>query len=99
MNDTPAVVGLGPLALVPLPVDPDAELGAATLPADHPRWQRDVLSISARARASMANLVPLSFASSPTGITASVRSPSATGASPSTPPEATGCGSEGRRLA
>ncbi len=59
MNDTPAVVGLTPLALVPLPVDPDAELGAASLPADHPRWQRDVLSISARARAAIAHLAPL----------------------------------------
>ena len=59
MNDTPAVVGLTPPALVPIPVDPDAELAEAALPADHPRWQRDVLSISARARAAIANLAPL----------------------------------------
>jgi hypothetical protein len=59
MNDTPVVVGLAPLALVPVPIDPDAELEAATLPADHPRWQPDVLSISARARAAIANLAPL----------------------------------------
>ena len=59
MNDTPVVAGLTPLALVPIPVDPDAELEAATLPADHPHWQRDVLSISARARAAISHLAPL----------------------------------------
>ena len=58
MNEPAAVVGLTPLALAPLGPDPDAELDA-TLPTDHPRWQRDVLSISARARAVMANLAPL----------------------------------------
>jgi hypothetical protein len=32
---------------------------AATLPRDHPAWQRDVLSISARIRAIVAQLRPL----------------------------------------
>ena len=59
MNDARAVVGTEPLAFVPLPVDPDADVAAATLPADHPRWQRDVLSISTRARAALAQLVPV----------------------------------------
>ena len=54
----PAVVGLEPLTFVPSVADPETEAGA-TLPADHPRWQRDVLSISARARAAIANLAPL----------------------------------------
>jgi len=56
VNEPSAVVGLTPLALPPA-ADPDAELDA-TLPADHPRWQRDVLSISARARAVIATLAP-----------------------------------------
>ena len=59
MNDPTAVVGVEPLALVPFPADPDAELAAATLPVDHPRWQRDVLSVSARARAAIAQLAPV----------------------------------------
>ena len=32
---------------------------AATLPRDHPAWQRDVLSVSARVRAIVAQLRPL----------------------------------------
>jgi hypothetical protein len=59
VNETAAVAGLPPLALVALePADADAERDLA-LPADHPRWQRDVLSISARARAVLADLAPL----------------------------------------
>lgn len=52
------------LALVPLAVAPahvadvDAELHA-TLPRDHPAWQRDILSVSARARAVVAALRPV----------------------------------------
>jgi hypothetical protein len=52
------------LAIVPLAVsaahiaDVDAELHA-TLPRDHPAWQRDVLSVSARARAVVASIRPL----------------------------------------
>jgi hypothetical protein len=59
VNETPVVVGLPPLTLAPLaPADADGELDLA-LPADHPRWQRDVLSVSARARAALAALAPL----------------------------------------
>ncbi len=52
------------LALVPLAVAPaqvadvDADLHA-TLPRDHPAWQRDVLSVSTRARAIVAALRPV----------------------------------------
>jgi hypothetical protein len=52
------------LAIAPLTVtaahiaDIDAELHA-TLPRDHPVWQRDVLSVSARARAVVAALRPV----------------------------------------
>jgi hypothetical protein len=37
-------------------VDPDLH---ATLPRDHPAWQRDILSVSARARAVVAALRPV----------------------------------------
>lgn len=50
---------LAPLAVAPARVaDVDAELHA-TLPRDHPAWQRDVLSVSARARAIIAALRPV----------------------------------------
>ena len=38
--------------------DVDSELHA-TLPRDHPAWQRDILSVSARARAAVAALRPV----------------------------------------
>jgi hypothetical protein len=44
-------------AVLPIPVD--MELEATVLPRDHPAWQRDVLSISVRARAVIATLKPL----------------------------------------
>ena len=48
-----------PLAVTPaLVADVDAELHA-TLPRDHPAWQRDILSVSARARAVLAALRPV----------------------------------------
>ena len=52
------------LAIVPLAIaqahvgDIDTELHA-TLPRDHPAWQRDILSVSARARAVVAALRPV----------------------------------------
>jgi hypothetical protein len=52
------------LAIAPLAVtaahvsDVDPELHA-TLPRDHPAWQRDILSVSARARAVVAALRPV----------------------------------------
>ena len=66
MNDPSAYLGLDPpaaLALPPvtLPVAPlDADLAGtpSQLPADHPPWQRDVLSISSRTRALIATIVP-----------------------------------------
>ena len=49
-----------PLALVPAlpPIDAEAN-GLPELPSDHPQWQRDVVSISSRARAFIANAVPI----------------------------------------
>jgi hypothetical protein len=49
-----------PLALVPAlpPIDAEAS-GLPDLPSDHPQWQRDVVSISSRARALIANVVPV----------------------------------------
>lgn len=64
MNETPAAVplnGATPAIAAPFPLppaDPDHDVGA-TLPADHPRWQRDVVSISSRARAVIARLAPI----------------------------------------
>ncbi len=49
-----------PLALMPVlpPIDADAS-GIPELPSDHPQWQRDVVSISSRARALIAHVVPI----------------------------------------
>ncbi len=41
-----------------LPIDTDAT-GMPALPGDHPQWQRDIVSISSRARASIAHIVPV----------------------------------------
>jgi hypothetical protein len=55
----PAALAIGPLAIAAAQVsDVDAELHA-TLPRDHPVWQRDILSVSARARAVVAALRPV----------------------------------------
>jgi hypothetical protein len=65
MNETStALVPLDPAYLYPLAVAPalppiDAEAaGLPDFPADHPQWQRDVVSISSRARAVIASVVP-----------------------------------------
>lgn len=52
--DAAVMAGIG--AVVP---DVDTQDVRATLPRDHPAWQRDVLSISARARALMESLRPV----------------------------------------
>jgi hypothetical protein len=64
MNDALSAqrVGLDPLAfsaVAALRSDSDAGEIAPSLPTDHPAWQRDVLSISSRARAMMAALRPI----------------------------------------
>lgn len=66
MNETPsALVAVDPSLIYPLAVVPalppvDAEAsGLPELPADHPPWQRDVVSISSRARALIATVVPV----------------------------------------
>jgi hypothetical protein len=50
---------IAPPAVVPVlpPIDAEAN-GLPELPADHPPWQRDVISMSSRARALIANAVP-----------------------------------------
>lgn len=66
MNETSAALVPADAALVyppalvpPLPpIDAEAA-GLPDLPADHPQWQRDVVSISSRARALIANVVPV----------------------------------------
>jgi hypothetical protein len=66
MNETPsALTPLDPTLLYPLavtpalpPIDADAA-GLPDLPAGHPRWQRDAISISTRARAVIATIVPI----------------------------------------
>ena len=66
MNDTsPALSPLDPALVYPLvavapalaPIDADAA-GLPELPSDHPPWQRDVVSLSSRARAVLATVVP-----------------------------------------
>jgi hypothetical protein len=49
-----------PLAFVPAlpPIDAEAA-GLPDLPAGHPPWQRDVVSISSRARALIAHVAPI----------------------------------------
>jgi hypothetical protein len=64
MNDALAAqrAGLDPVGLDAVPrvrADIDAPDLAPALPNDHPAWQRDVLSISTRARSLMAALRPL----------------------------------------
>lgn len=66
MNETSAALAIidPALAYPPLvlpaapPVDADAA-GLPEFPADHPQWQRDVVSISARARAVIAQAIPV----------------------------------------
>jgi hypothetical protein len=64
MNDALAAqrAGLDPIpldAVVGVRADIDAPDLAPALPNDHPSWQRDVLSVSTRARALIAALRPL----------------------------------------
>jgi len=54
-----------PLALAGIALTSSAHLGSietdvtASLPRDHPTWQRDVLAVSSRVRATLATLRPL----------------------------------------
>lgn len=66
MNDALGAqrAGLDPVlfeAIRNVGVEADAAGGGPTLPTDHPVWQRDVLSISSRARAILATLRPLAI--------------------------------------
>lgn len=64
MNDALAAqrAGLDPLALAGIAsvrADLDAPDVTTALPSDHPAWQRDMLAVSARARALIAALKPI----------------------------------------
>jgi hypothetical protein len=64
MNDALAAqrAGLDPIvldALTGVRVDLETPDAAPSLPSDHPAWQRDVVSISSRARHIIATLRPL----------------------------------------
>ena len=64
MNDALAAqrTGLDPVgfdAIARVRADVDAPDLQPVLPSDHPSWQRDVLSISTRARAVIATLRPI----------------------------------------
>ena len=56
--DTPAVAMLVPAVAANPAGDVDGEW-SSSLPRDHPAWQRDLLSVSARARAVLAQLRPV----------------------------------------
>jgi hypothetical protein len=64
MNETSsALVAVDPALMYPAIVAPlppvDAEAaGMPSLPGDHPAWQRDVISLSSRARSFIATVVP-----------------------------------------
>ena len=58
----PPALGLTPAAATAVPgvLAPDAGIDVpASLPRDHPNWQRDALAVSARARAIVARLRPI----------------------------------------
>ena len=57
----PAALAIPSLPIAPAQVaDGGAEM-PATLPRDHPAWQRDMLAVSARTRALLAQLRPLAI--------------------------------------
>ena len=65
MNETPAALAVDPALVYPPafvpplpPIDAEAA-GVPELPADHPPWQRDVVSLSSRARTLLASVVPV----------------------------------------
>ncbi len=45
-------------AALPLALQPDDEIETPVLPREHPRWVRDALAVSSRARRLFANLRP-----------------------------------------
>ena len=57
-TDALALLPPGPALVEPAAGDAAAEI-AATLPRDHPAWQRDVLAVSTRVRAILAGLQPV----------------------------------------
>jgi hypothetical protein len=57
----PATLAIAALPVAPPPVtDIGAEM-PATLPRDHPAWQRDMLAVSTRVRALLAQLRPVAI--------------------------------------
>jgi hypothetical protein len=56
----PLALALAPPGVVPAQLVDDGATDAQTaLPADHPAWQRDIVAVSARARAVLATLKPV----------------------------------------
>lgn len=56
----PALAGGQPANLVAaIAFDPDDRYGGNALPNDHPRWMKDTLSISQRARALLQKMKPV----------------------------------------
>ena len=49
-------------AALPFALQPDDELETPILPREHPRWVRDALAVSSRARRLFANLRPAAIA-------------------------------------
>lgn len=63
MNESPIAPALDAapflMPVVPVLADIDAESAGTALPADHPSWQRDVVSMSTRARSIAAAMGPI----------------------------------------
>ena len=55
----PATLTIAPPAIGFVPVADDGLDVPASLPRDHPAWQRDVLAVSARVRAIVARMRPI----------------------------------------
>jgi hypothetical protein len=55
----PGTLGIATAPIAPPPLAGDGAELPTTLPRDHPAWARDVLAVSARARAILAQLRPV----------------------------------------
>ncbi len=57
----PPTLSIAPPAIAFVPVADDGFDAPASLPRDHPAWQRDVLAVSARVRAIVARMRPVAL--------------------------------------
>jgi len=60
-SDAAAAFTATPLALPVLPVVPDDEIETPPLPRDHPKWVKDALAVSYRARRLLARVRPVAI--------------------------------------